>query len=290
MINSQRIAEPIKSRSDRILDRCFFTGPKTLSGQPLSQSFRHRNSQQIRTQTSQQFRTQNSQPTSILKNGSQKPGIFRPLNSKGQTKPLINCSQSNPLPKPVAISPNRTEPSQSQTDSNLRLFSNRELMNQILHSNRDKEMIEKVDKKLVAFQQTLSEVREELEGKQIEKIFTECVRKEFSTRFFKLNESLTRAQEENTLLKEEVARLRMNQRTVKDMTNQQNQWLNDFKQEVINSLAEVQANDSIFDCDNDSFRRLSRTVDRIESLLQTNNTNDWSDSDDNESIDWFDSI
>lgn len=255
MLSSQKVAKPMRPRTERILNRCF--SQKTLSGQPA-----HLPMKQV---------------------------TFGPLYKRPPSRPLVTCHQSAPTPDILpTFADHPTQQSQSQSRE-LKLFSNRELMNQILHSNRDKQMLERVDNKLIAFQNTLTEVREELEGKDFEKIFTECIRREFSCRFFKLNETLKKAEEENQLLKEEIARLRMKMVTVKDLGDQQNKWLNELKQEMTNTLANVRAINS----DNQSLNRLSRAVGRIESHLLTNDDNDWfdqSDSEDNESIDWFDEI
>lgn len=257
-------------RTERIIQKCFYGNEKIIPRISFTGS---------QSQIVPQMRSQSM--TSSVSSGRVVSGVV-PQSQSMATHMESESNVSNVMQ------------SQTQTQSEPKLLTNRELIHQILDSNRDKEVIERVTKSLNKFENTLNEMNLRLDLTQIETIVSKSVRNEVN-KSIDLKEMLKKFEDENRSLKEEIIRLSAIESTERTHI----QSLNQFKQQIIDSFPKSETIDS----QNETQKLFMKLIQRIEEIfdeikpninpnINLNFTlNSRPDQiPDYEPIDWFDSI
>ncbi len=175
----------------------------------------------------------------------------------------------------------------SNNTSNIGL-SNKEFISQMLNSNKDKELIERVDKYLTKFDQILIQINSKDVSKETQNIIKECFESEVQKKLNQMTEDFERTKNENFSLREELIRIKT-EREIRDLAissidEEKQQFihqLNDLKKQLIDCLPK---NDLVFDTinsiinsNNESQKQLIAKFEpmtqRIEQLIQFNSNN-----------------
>ena len=143
-----------------------------------------------------------------------------------------------------------------RAESQTKMISN-DSFGPIRDTNRDKELIERVDQKISKFDQILNQLKERLDLTKMETIIREYVKNEFQ-KINVLNESLKRAQNEKQSLREEILRLRAIHSTEIDITFKHMQYLNEFKDQLTKCLPNRQIFESFIDYKNEFQKKFLR--------------------------------
>jgi hypothetical protein len=175
----------------------------------------------------------------------------------------------------------------SNNTSNIGL-SNKEFISQMLNSNKDKELIERVDKYLTKFDQILIQINSKDVSKETQNIIKECFESEVQKKLNQMTEDFERTKNENFSLREELIRIKT-EREIRDLAissidEEKQQFihqLNDLKKQLIDCLPK---NDLVFDTinsiinsNNESQKQLIAKFEpmtqRIEQLIHFNSNN-----------------
>lgn len=197
----------------------------------------------------------------------------------------------------------------SNNTSNIGL-SNKEFISQILNSNKDKELIERVDKYLTKFDEILIQINSKDTSKETQNIIKECFESEVQKKLNQMTEDFERTKKENLGLREELIRIKT-EREIHDLVissrdEEKQQFirqLNDLKKQLIDCLPnnELVFNtiNSIINSNNESQKQLIAKFEpmtqRIEQLIQLNSNNNNNiyhliDINIDIGLEWFDNI
>jgi hypothetical protein len=197
----------------------------------------------------------------------------------------------------------------SNNTSNIGL-SNKEFISQILNSNKDKELIERVDKYLTKFDQILIQINSKDISKETQNIIKECFESEVQKKLNQMTEDFERTKNENFSLREELIRIKT-EREIHDLAissrdEEKQQFihqLNDLKQQLIDCLPKndlvFNTINSIINSNNESQKQLIAKFEpmtqRIEQLIQLNSNNNNNichliDINIDIGLEWFDNI
>ncbi len=271
------------NRTERIINKCFDSNSSQNSNnniinnsnnnrvcRHLSQNSNHwHNCCPNRCQSSDSSSVRNNSISGQTRHSSQQQ-LF---NTQSVFKSMSDSQQF------MSISSNNT--------SNIGL-SNKEFISQMLNSNKDKELIERVDKYLTKFDQILIQINSKDVSKETQNIIKECFESEVQKKLNQMTEDFERTKNENFSLREELIRIKT-EREIRDLAissidEEKQQFihqLNDLKKQLIDCLPK---NDLVFDTinsiinsNNESQKQLIAKFEpmtqRIEQLIQFNSNN-----------------
>ncbi len=272
------------NRTERIINKCFDSNSSQNSNnnniinnsnnnrvcRHLSQNSNHwHNCCPNRCQSSDSSSVRNNSISGQTRHSSQQQ-LF---NTQSVFKSMSDSQQF------MSISSNNT--------SNIGL-SNKEFISQMLNSNKDKELIERVDKYLTKFDQILIQINSKDVSKETQNIIKECFESEVQKKLNQMTEDFERTKNENFSLREELIRIKT-EREIRDLAissidEEKQQFihqLNDLKKQLIDCLPK---NDLVFDTinsiinsNNESQKQLIAKFEpmtqRIEQLIHFNSNN-----------------
>jgi len=170
-----------------------------------------------------------------------------------------------------------------------------------MSSNRDKELIERVDKYLTKFDEILTKISSDNPSAKMQNIIKECFESELRKKFNEVSEQYERTKDENNCLKQELFRIkaeRENNDLVDSTRNEEKQQfirdLNDLKKQIIDCLPNndfvMNTINSTIDSNNMSQNQLIEKFEqmfhRIQQLIRIHEKN----SPEFIQIEWFDGI